>query len=411
MNLMIKMAIRSLLRHKKRSIVNAILISTSTFVVFFAFTFCRTVNENMQEAVVGCATGDIQIHDSKQPDIDIYSTPPVETILFDSNQDLIDSLSNIKGVTAVSQRLRVQGLFTFKEKSTSSILTGIFPLYEKNILTGIHILEGENISKENGIILGKTLQEKLGINLGDTITYSITESNGNLTQVNFEVEGIFSAEGLDMYMGTYAFCNIDYLRAELGYLSEVTSEIVLRIDYQNDVDEMLNKINSGVGLSTYGLKAMKWSDIAETYSSIIQTMTIIPGIVSVCVIILVILGLVNNIYINFMERKKEQSTMSALGTSRGRLVFNFGCEYMVIGAWVAGITLIMSTIVIGILGTVGITTTSEIVAYIFGGNSLHLKFFGDIFIITFLLFVVVPAFVAIVISYVGTRRIDLAHLS
>ena len=411
MSLTLKMALRSLARHKKRTSVNCILIFLSTLVVFFAFSFCRTVNDNMREAVVGCATANIQLHDKTQPDIDIYSTPPAETVIFEAAQEMLEELKKVGGVMAVSERLRLQGLFTFDGKSTSSVLTGIIPVMEEKILTGIKITEGNKVTKKNGIIIGEALKEKLKAQVGDTIKYAITDAQGSMIQTEFEVEGVFFADGLDMYMGTYAFCDLNYLREELNYESSEVTEVVVRIERSGKEKEVLESIEASVDLEKYRVKAYAWNDVAETYSSVIQTSTIIPGIVSVSVSIVVVLGLINNIITNFMERKKENGILSALGTSRARLIWNYGNEYVLVGAITSGITLLLSAIAIIIIGHIGISTETEILTYIFGGRTLHLRLFWDVVAITFFLFSLVPSVVALVVSVWGTKKIDLTHLS
>lgn len=411
MNLTLKMALRSLARHKKRTCVNCCLIFLSTLVVFFAFSFCKTVNDNMREAVVGCATANIQLHDKSQPDIDIYSTPPAETIIFKADKEMIENLTKVAGIAAVSERLRLQGLFTLDLKSTSSVLSGIIPDKEEKILTGIKITEGSKVTKKNGIIVGESLKEKLKTKVGDTIKYSITDAQGNMIQTEFEVEGVFFADGLDMYMGTYAFCDLDYLRKELNYENSEVTEIVIRTEKLGKEKEVLENIEASVDLEKYGVKAYAWNDVAVTYSSVIQTSTIIPGIVSVSVSIVVVLGLINNIITNFMERKKENGILSALGTSRARLIWNYGSEYVVVGAITSGITLLLSVIAIIIIGHIGISTETEILTYIFGGRILHLRLFWDVVVIPFFLFSFVPAVVAVAVSLWGTKKIDLTHLS
>lgn len=411
MSLTFKMALRSLGRHKKRTCVNCLLIFLSTLVVFFAFSFCRTVNDNMREAVVGCATANIQIHDESQPDIDIYSTPPAETVIFEANTEMIEELKKVSGIVAVSERLRLQGLFTFDVKSTSSVLTGIVPDTEEKILTGIKVTEGKKVTKKNGIIIGEALKEKLKAQVGDTISYAMIDAQGSMTQIEFEVEGVFYADGLDMYMGTYAFCNLYYLREKLRYEHSEVTEVVVRTEKSGIEEDVSERIEASVDLNKYGLKAYTWNEVAETYSSVIQTSTIIPGVVSISVIIVVILGLINNIIINFMERKKENGILSALGTSRMKLIWNYGNEYMVVGAITSGITLLISIVAIIIIGYIGISTKTEILTYIFGGRTLHLRLFWDVVVITFLLFSLAPAAVAVAVSLWGTKKIDLTHLS
>lgn len=411
MGLTFKMALRSLARHKKRTFVNCLLIFLSTLVVFCAFTFCRTVNDNMREAVVGCATANIQIHDESQPRIDIYSMPAAETVIFESSEELLDELSGIEGIVAVSERLRVQGLFTYDGKTTSSVLTGIMPEREEKILTRIRITQGSNLSEEDGLIIGETLQKKLGAKLGDIVKYTISDASGNMTEEEFRVEGVFLADGLDMYVGTYAFCNLEYLRKGLNYTDSQVTEVVVRTDKAIKEKNVVERINNSINMKERGIKAFTWNEVAETFSSVIQTSTIIPAVVSVSVSVLVVLGLINNIITNFMERKKENSILNALGTSRARLIWNYANEYFAVGVITSGITLIISIIAILIVGKMGISTSAEIVAYIFGGHTLHLRLFFDVILITFLLFSLVPTFVAVIIAFFGTRKIDLTHLS
>lgn len=404
------MAFRNIIRHRTRSIAIGFLISFSAAAVLIATTFSNTVNTNMIHAVTGSSTGNIQIHNEIMKDIDIYTSPVAETPLF-ADADRVISLLDIKGVKNIAPRLRLQGLFMTDTQSTATVLTGITPEIEKEISYKLLITDGNYIKNKNGIIIGKNLQEELGIKVGQTIRYYNNDTQGNVVSMEFLVDGVFTSDGLSLYMDNYVFGDIDYIRENIGYQNGEVTEVVIQLENSANREDVLKEINQILDAGDLKLRADKWEDVAKTYSSVILATSLIPGAVVGLVFFVVIIGLFNTIIMGVLERTKESKILFAIGTSRLRLVFMYLSEYFLLGLLSTIVTTILCVPLILFFGKIGIQAKLEIVEYIFGGSRLYIHFDFTILLFTILLFTIFPALIASIISFKTINRLELVNIN
>lgn len=410
MYILIQMALRNLFNHKFRSSVCGILIALSTIFILGITILCFTIKDSMESAVVESCTGDLQIHNADMGDIDVYSSPVSDTPLLQQSEEISSLVKNIDGISDVASRLRVQGLLIYEEQSTGATLTGIHPDIEKNISSKIKIIEGTYITKENGMIIGRNMHDDLGISIGDTVALYTSNMEGEVNKISIVIEGVFTSDGLGMFMDNNLFANIEYVRDSTGHIDEEATEVVIRLNGTKSNEKVLKELEEIISQSSYNLRVDAWKDIAITYSSIISASILVPLALIFLIFLVVGIGLLNTVIMSILERTKETRILMALGTSRKRIIILFILEYLILGVVASLCAVIITVPIILYLGKVGIPATTSVVEYIFGGSYLYMVFKPEIALSVFIVFSLFPAIISYFAAKINTKHVSLVNI-
>lgn len=410
MPIIFHIAMRNLKKHRLRSTISGILLFFSALAIIVVSTACLTITENMSNAVVGSCTGDIQVHNGDMEDIDVYSSPVAEIpILLDSES--MEKEIMVSGVDGITSRVRLQGLLMIGDQSTTTMVTGIDASKEDKILDRIITTEGSWLTKENGLIIGQELYDNLGAKVGEEVNFYVNDSNGEVKEIKFTIEGVFTSDGLSIYMDTYMFGDLNYIRTAMGYTNGEATEIVLRVKDNASRNQVLRKIDDKIDKNNLNLRADKWEDIAATYGSIITASSMIPVACIILVFFVVGIGLLNTILMVVMERTRESRIFMAIGTSRVRIVLTYALEFLFLGFISSLLSVVVSLPIILALGSAGIPAKTEMLSYVFGGAYLYIQCNPWIFVFAVLIFTVFPALVAFLCALKGTKNLSLVSIN
>ncbi len=151
-----------------------------------------------------------------------------------------------------------------------------------------------------------------------------------------------------------------------------------------------------------GLKVIDWQKAAGIVGQFIVVLRVVL-VLAIFVIFLVALVIINNsMVMATLERTAEIGTMRAIGAQRPFVMALFIAETMVLGLLSGGAGALLATLVVTVLGQVGIPAgTNDVIVFLFGGARLYPHVGPDdlIFGLTVILVVSVlstlyPAFIA-----------------
>lgn len=219
---------------------------------------------------------------------------------------LMERISSIEGVTAVSPFLTGQASFRFKDKSFNAELKGVIPSQE-NQISSIEedMFEGNFKELEfsrNTVVIGSKLAEKLEVNLGDSIDVSFPNAN----PLSLRVVGIFhTGSPLDESL-TYTSLKT----AQQFYdVPDVVNGVSVRLRDFNKDREVANKIKE------FGYNAKGWT---ETNPSILRTIAIETtsnNVVYGLIIVIASFGVVSTLNLSVIGATGQIGMLRAMGAS------------------------------------------------------------------------------------------------
>ena len=219
---------------------------------------------------------------------------------------LMERISAIEGVTAVSPFLAGQASFRFKDNSLNAELKGVIPSQE-NQISSIEedMFEGSFQELEfsrNTVVIGSKLAEKLKVNLGDSIDVSFPNAN----PLSLRVVGIFhTGSPLDESL---AYTSLKTAQ-QFFDVPDVVNGVSVRLrDFNND-REVADKIKE------LGYNAKGWT---ETNPAILRTIAIETtsnNVVYGLIIVIASFGVVSTLNLSVIGATGQIGMLRAMGAS------------------------------------------------------------------------------------------------
>ena len=331
---LVKIALRNLLRYKRRTLLTSSLIAVGvTFVLVFVSSSSAFKNLMISQ-ITDSMLGHIQIH--KQGYMaSIDSLPLTLNLDQEDIEKLEKAVNSMSGIKAYSPRIKFAGMFSNFMETTNIRVNGVYPDKEEAVapLLPGRVKQGEKVIKKGEMFIPELLAKGMEVKVGDTIVVIATNRDGSVNGKQFRVgaviESVTGPGGRDGYM------HIEDAMEMLRMDQMEVSEVAIRLD---DFDK-LHSVSAALdaALSDQLNKAGKpvfdvrtWEDLSPFYnvSRMIEVMTFF---IRLMLIAIVLISVMNVMIMAVYERIREIGTMAAIGTKPGKILFLFLIEGFFLG--------------------------------------------------------------------------------
>jgi len=353
-----KIAIRNLLRYKRRTMLTASLIAIG---VIFVLTF-TSVTSSFRNMMIGEITdsmlGHVQVH-AKGYVASIDNLPLNLNLKADSIKFVEDILDKNPDIAAYSPRIKFGGMFSNFVETTNIRLNGIDP--EKEFATTprltSRVSDGKKTLEIGEIFIPVLLSKGMGVKVGDTVVVVTTNQDGSVNGKQFKVAGILeSATGPG---GRDGYVHIADARELLRMTDMQISEYAIRLkDFSKlygfneklalELSGQLNKMGKPI------YEAHTWENLTPFYhiSRMIGAMTFF---IKLMLIAIVLISIMNVMIMAVYERIREIGTIAAIGTLPRKILAMFLIEGLCLGIIGAIVGTVSGAVLIYILNASKIT--------------------------------------------------------
>ena len=322
-----KLGLKNLTRQKRRNVITITVIAFA----FFGYLFMDSIMGGMEEMsfsnIKNYDTGNIQVvHPEYWEDREKL---PLENLIY-INQDTIDSIKNMDGILGVSPELRFKANLNNGIDETTVLGLGISPKqYNEVFATQNYIIEGSMFAPgELKAVIGVKLAELMDLKVNDYITLLIRTKEDTFNTIDVEISGLLNAPN-PMINNGIVFVSLDIAQQALN-VGDGVSLLALKTA-SGDEDKITTTLTDSFKNKGLDLKAYSWRESAE---SVIAFSTAKKGgaatILSV-VLLIGMIGIINNVILSALERTGEIGMMKALGMREWEIVFVFMVEATGIG--------------------------------------------------------------------------------
>ncbi|MCD6518213.1 MAG: ABC transporter permease [Candidatus Aminicenantes bacterium] len=331
---LVKIALRNLLRYKRRTLLTSSLIAVGvTFVLVFVSSSSAFKNLMISQ-ITDSMLGHIQIH--KQGYMASIDSLPLTLNLDQKDIEKLEkAVNSMSGIKAYSPRIKFAGMFSNFMETTNIRVNGVYPDKEEAVapLLPGRVKQGEKVIKKGEMFIPELLAKGMEVKVGDTIVVIATNRDGSVNGKQFRVgaviESVTGPGGRDGYM------HIEDAMEMLRMDQMEVSEVAIRLD---DFDK-LHSVSAALdaALSDQLNKAGKpvfdvrtWEDLSPFYnvSRMIEVMTFF---IRLMLIAIVLISVMNVMIMAVYERIREIGTMAAIGTKPGKILFLFLIEGFFLG--------------------------------------------------------------------------------
>jgi putative ABC transport system permease protein len=323
----IKLGIKNLTRQKRRNIITALVIAFA----FFSYLFMDSVMNGMEEMsfdnIRNLETGNMQVV-SPQYWEDREELPLDNLIYLD--QDVEESLKNIEGLAGISPELKFTANLNNGIDELPVLGLGIDPdRYQEVFTTEKYLVAGSMFSMgEPKAVIGEKLAQLMDLKINDYITLLVKTKEDTFNTIDVEIVGLLYTPH-PMVNGGTVFVPLDIAQQALNVENSVSLIAVkLNPGYEENITEILNQNFQRKGLN---LKAYSWQESAETVIALSTAKKAGISVILLVVLLIGIVGIINNIILSALERTEEIGMMKALGMREMEIVSVFMVEATGIG--------------------------------------------------------------------------------
>ena len=323
----IKLGLRNLTRQKRRNIITTMVIAYAFFAYLFMDSMMNGMEEMSFENIRDLETGNIQIVHSDY--WEEREELPLENLVY-LDQDVEESLKNINGLSGISPELRFVANLNNGIDELPVLGLGIDPdRYQEVFTTGEYLVDGSMFSLgENKAVIGEKTAQLMDLKINDYITLLVRTKEDTFNTIDVEIAGIVNTTNPMVNSGT-VFVPIDIAQQALNVENRV-SLIAIKVNpgYEESVTETLNQNFKRKDLN---LKAYSWRESAETVIALSTAKKAGIGVILLVVLLIGVIGIINNVILSALERTEEIGMMKALGMKEMEIVSVFMVEATGIG--------------------------------------------------------------------------------
>ena len=338
-----RIAIRNLMRYKRRTFLTASLITIGVVFVLVFIALSGSFKHMMVSQITDSFLGHMQIH-QKGYVASIDTLPLTMNMGAQAIKKVKEAISDVPEIEAYSMRIKFGGMFSNFVETTNVRLNGVYPEEEiKTVpLFSERILEGRKSISKGEILVPELLAKGMKVKIGDMVVIIATNKDGSVNGKQFKVGGILeSATGPG---GRDGYIHIDDALEVLRMDEVQISEIALRLNNFADLDVAYNKLSDILlkELNKTGKPAFEvhtWEKLSPFYN-IARMIDVMTFSIKLMLIAIVLISIMNVMIMAVYERIREIGTIAAIGTLPKKILSMFlieGFSLGVLGALIGNI--------------------------------------------------------------------------
>lgn len=329
-----KIALRNLLRYKRRTLLTASLITIGVIFVLVFVSVTGSFKAMMIAQNTDAMLGHLQIH-RKGYVASIDNLPLNLNMKAGAVNRLEQILANRPEVAAYSPRIKFGAMFSTFVETTNIRLNGIDPereLVTVPLLTD-RVLEGSRTLDRGEIWLPELLARGMKVRIGDAVVVVATNQDGSVNGKQLRVAGIL--ESVTGPGGRDGYLHIDDAAEILRLDEPEISEVAVRL---KDFDQ-LSRFSQRLAALLARERNQQDKPIFELHTweklspffNIARMIDVMTFFIKLMLIAIVLISIMNVMIMAVYERVREIGTMAAIGTLPGRILGMFMLEGFSLG--------------------------------------------------------------------------------
>ncbi|MCK8522364.1 ABC transporter permease [Aquimarina sp. D1M17] len=333
----LKLALRNIARHKKRSIVTIMTIALGFTALGVIGGIVNNIFSRLKEqAIIGEKLGHLTL--AKKGYFEYGKMNPEEYVWGAEDLNKILSIINKNPeVTISTPRLSLFGVVSNGKSSTIFITEAIVPQDDKKlVITDVDGRSGslqtvslDTEGKDRAVVaIGSELSENLNIKKGENLTLLVSTIDGITNAVDVEVGHIYNT-GNPATNDKFILSNF-YMAQEL-YDTKGAERIIVTIKDPENIYKVKEQLIQDLNVAGYEVSSKVWSEVSLTYSKVKKMFGIIFRVLTIIITVIVLLTLLNTMQMSVAERTREIGTLRAIGLIKRRIIYLFCLEGLIMG--------------------------------------------------------------------------------
>jgi ABC-type lipoprotein release transport system permease subunit len=303
-----KLAVRNLLRNKRRALIAGTAIGIGLAALIFVDALIIGMERNIIRSATASFLGEGQIHANG-----FRESFEAEQLIV-HHRALLQQLAAEEIVEQFTPRVISFAMVTSPDNYAAVTMVGIVPETER-FLSQIDdaLREGSYFTGEEAreLVIGSKLAEILEVELGSRVVLTVAEvRTGDLSQEMFRVSGIYHFNSSEMDRGM-AFIRIEKAQAMLS-IGDGIHEVAVRFTESQFARDRNHPFWERY--SQGGNEAVSWTKLLPQLEGALELSQFSTFIIGVILFGVVALGIINTLFMSLHERMFEFGVLRAVGT-------------------------------------------------------------------------------------------------
>ncbi|MEN2998061.1 MAG: FtsX-like permease family protein [Brevinematia bacterium] len=312
--MLFKMALRNILRHKRRTLISVITIAVGIMFYIAMDSLFNGVDRLLVESIVKFSDSSIVVY-SQEYDENRRGYPLDRGVK--DFEFIKKTVSAIDGVEGVVYRTQFLGELVFGNKSKYIVGTVINPSIDSQVFEIKDHIKGSYLSGDGEeVLIGSILAKKLGIRLGDYITISARTVEGTYNALDFKVVGLVESPNVLLNESGVI---ISYTSAnKLLNLRDTKTLVHVKVKWNKGESipfylKNLEKISKEMRDKLEGYRVYTVKDIYGDFLLLMDQKRTTSYLITFLVLIIAGVGIANSILMAVYERIREIGVLMAMG--------------------------------------------------------------------------------------------------
>jgi putative ABC transport system permease protein len=358
MTKIMRLALKNLLRHTRRSLLTGLLVAVGVIAVIVFLG----LSGSFKQAIVGQITDSVlshmQVH--RKGYMSSIDNLPLDRMLpAKAYLKLTAILEESQGVKAFSPRIKFGAMLSNYAQTTNVRLNGIdpakeqltVPLLASRIKDAAHT---DTLLKKGEVLLPEVIAKGMQVKTGDTVVLVANNKDGSVNGMTYKVAGV--VESLMGPGGRDGYLHISDAKDLLRMPQMEISEVVIRVEnidalpaVAQAASDTLTPMKNKKGKPMFEVHT--WDELSPFYNVVRMIDMMNLGIKAILIAV-VLISILNVMMMSVYERIREVGTLAAMGTPPRRIMGLFVAEGFLLGLASA---LAGAAIGLGILWVLNIT--------------------------------------------------------
>ncbi|MBT3374302.1 MAG: ABC transporter permease [Lentisphaerae bacterium] len=338
-------ALRSLLRHKRRTFLSVVGIGVGCGVCLFLVSYVRGESEMMMRAAAQSGTGHLRIAPRQW-----LETRNDDLRLADWGTGMAMA-EKLDGVACATPHARTDALLAMGTRTVGVTLTGVDPEREphlnrliRKVTLGTYLTSGET----GIVVIGKGIAERLDVGLDDDILVTASGQDGQIQGAMLRVVGIVAtgSRALDTQVCHVLLEDVSRITDRRG-----PAEISILLDTPKRYRETADLLQQHVGGESV---VLTWEELIPELAAAVEVDKTWTRLMVGVVVLVVFLGIASAQLAAVLERRREFAVLSAIGMKGGQLIRIMLTESLLLGLFGGLLSLAIGLPVVAFSATHGI---------------------------------------------------------
>jgi len=354
-----KLAIRNILRNKRRSLVTLLAIGVGFAAISLFYGYVDFMYYGLRESAVrGEGLGHLTIYKAGwlekgklDPERYMFSKMEIDKI--------IKLVQEEDEVILATPQIQITGIVTNGTVSTIFIAQGVVPREDKTIKSAwgaFRPIKGEGLEEKKpyGVEMAQDLAKYLNLKAGKDGVVMAPTLSGQMNAMDIQVSGVYDS-GSDATNDKYMRFSFDFAQSLLDTRS--AERIVVLLKGWKKTEEMRTILQKKLTQAGIACEIKTWNELSLFYSKVRGMFDMIFMFIFSIVLVIVVMSTVNTMGMAVLERTREIGTLRALGLKRRGISLLFAMEGGLLGLFGSLIGVVLHATVWAIIRAVSPTYT------------------------------------------------------